>query len=53
MFFKHKYITQPEIAIVVALTIASDNLIKSLQDAPPESKEMQTTANSLVSIFNS
>ena len=52
-FFKHKYITQSELTTADALTIASDNLIQSLQNAPPKSKAMQTAVNALVKVFKS
>ena len=44
---------QSEITMADTLAIAGDNLIKSLPDALPESKAMQTAVNELVSIFKS
>ena len=51
VFFKHKYITQPEITTADALTIASDNLCNALRNAPSESNAMQTAVNALTKIF--
>ena len=44
---------QPEPTTTDALTIASDNLIQPLQNAPSESEAMQTAINTLVKVFRS
>ena len=51
VFFRHKYITQPQITESDALLRASDEICNALTKAAPNSDETRRAVDLLVSIF--
>ena len=52
VFFKHKYLTQPNMTDADALVQMADGLCGALQNMEPESKVMKAAVNALMKIFN-
>ena len=53
VFFKHRYMTQPQMTETDALLKVGCDLCKTLRKAPPESKAMERAINALANIFKS